>query len=138
MNEEVSPNRESQPNASGPEGLSGDMGISSERTGGFEWVEGTGSAASTQGSTDGEAPPLPAPPDADEEVPDKPDQTSPVTHVDRTVGEVQPDEVPASTSSTPAPTPATDDPRACIEKGRVAGRGIRARSGCGAADAAAV
>jgi hypothetical protein len=26
-------------------------------------------------------------------VPDKPDQTSPVTNVDRTVGEVQPDEV---------------------------------------------
>ena len=93
MNEEVSPNRESQPNASGPEGLSGDMGISSERTGGFEGVEGTGSAASTQGSTDGEAPPLPDPPDADEELPDKPDHTSPVTHVDRTVGEVQPDEV---------------------------------------------
>ena len=26
-------------------------------------------------------------------MPDKPDRTSPVTHVDRTVGEVQPDEV---------------------------------------------
>ena len=49
--------------------------------------------AQLQGSTDGEAPPLADPPDADEEVPDKPDRTSPVTHVDRTVGEVQPDEV---------------------------------------------
>ena len=58
MSEEISPNRESQPNASGPQGLAGDMGISSERTGGFEGVEGTGTAASSQGSTDGEAPPL--------------------------------------------------------------------------------
>jgi hypothetical protein len=93
VSEEVSANRESQPNASGPDGLAGDMGISSERADGFEGVEGTGSAASTRGRTDGEDPVLPDPPDGDEEVPDKPDQTSPVTHVDRTVGEVQPDKV---------------------------------------------
>jgi hypothetical protein len=96
-------NRESHANAAGPEGLAGDMGLSSERTDGFEGVEGTGSAASAQGSTDGETPttrveatkgPEPAdhPPD-DDEAPDKPDETSPATHVDRTVGEVQPDPV---------------------------------------------
>ena len=93
MSDEVSPNRESQPNAAGPEGLTGDMGLSSERADGFEGVEGTGSAASTRGGTDGEAPPLPDRLDTDDEVPDKPDATSPATHVDRTVGEVQPDEV---------------------------------------------
>jgi hypothetical protein len=93
VSEEVSPNRESQPNASGPQGLAGDMGISSERARDLEGIEGTGSDASAQGSTDGESAPLPDPPDADEEVPEKPDQTSPVTNVDRTVGEVQPDEV---------------------------------------------
>jgi hypothetical protein len=96
-------NRESHPNAGGPQGLAGDMGLSSERTDGFEGVEGTGSAASAQGHTDGESAPVSAgvtpdtdpadhPADADE-APDKPDQTSPATHVDRTVGEVQPDPV---------------------------------------------
>ena len=95
MSEDVSPGRESQPNASGPEGLAGDMGISSERADDLEGIEGTGSAASTQGRTDGEAPPLPDPADTAEscEVPEKPDETSPVTHVDRTVGDVQPDEI---------------------------------------------
>ena len=48
-------NRESHPNAGGPQGLAGDLGLSSERTGGFEGVEGTGSSASAQGHTDGEA-----------------------------------------------------------------------------------
>ncbi|CAN5511521.1 hypothetical protein BH10ACT10_BH10ACT10_10670 [soil metagenome] len=90
-------NRESHPNAGGPEGLAGDMGVSSERTGGFEGVEGTGTAASAQGRTDGESPSGPPAAreyeDREDEVPDKPDQTSPVTNVDRTVGEVQPDEV---------------------------------------------
>jgi hypothetical protein len=96
-------NRESHPNAGGPQGLTGDMGLSSERSDGFEGVEGTGSAASAQGHTDGESAPVTAgitadadpadhPADADE-APDKPDQTSPATHVDRTVGEVQPDPV---------------------------------------------
>ncbi len=96
-------NRESHPNAGGPQGLAGDLGLSSERTGGFEGVEGTGSSASTQGHTDGEAAAThdAAAPDADpadhpvdgDEAPDKPDETSPATHVDRTVGEVQPDPV---------------------------------------------
>jgi hypothetical protein len=91
-------NRESHPNAGGPEGLAGDLGLSSERTGGFEGVEGTGSSASAQGHTDGvaaatsDADPADHPVDADE-APDKPDETSPATHVDRTVGEVQPDPV---------------------------------------------
>ena len=49
-------NRESHPNAAGPDGLSGDMGLSSERSGGYEGIEGTGSAASAQGRTDGESP----------------------------------------------------------------------------------
>jgi hypothetical protein len=49
-------NRESHPNAGGPRGLEGDLGLSSERTDGFEGVEGTGTAASAQGRTDGETP----------------------------------------------------------------------------------
>jgi hypothetical protein len=96
-------NRESHPNAAGPDGLSGDLGVSSERSDGYQGIEGTGSPASTQGRTDGETPttrvestkePEQAdhPADADE-APDKDDQTSPVTGVDRTVGEVQPDPV---------------------------------------------
>lgn len=97
-------NRESHANAAGPEGLSGDMGISSERHGPFEGIEGTGSRESTVASTDGESPTvLPRPGDtADAEetpsiegqpAPDKPDETSPATGVDRTVGEIQPDPV---------------------------------------------
>ena len=81
-------------------GLEGDMGVSSERTDGFEGVEGTGTAASAQGRTDGESPTdPPAARDDDNDdreddgAADKPDQTSPATNVDRTVGEVQPDEV---------------------------------------------
>ena len=96
-------NRESHPNAAGPDGLSGDMGLSSERSDGYEGIEGTGSAASAQGRTDGESPttrvestkdPEPAdhPVDADE-APEKDDETSPVTGIDKTVGEVQPDPV---------------------------------------------
>ncbi len=49
-------NRESHPNASGPEGLAGDLGLSSERTGPFDGIEGTGNQASTEGATDGETP----------------------------------------------------------------------------------
>ena len=94
-------NRESHPNAGGPEGLAGDMGLSSERTDGFEGVEGTGSPASAQGRTDGESAPITAgsprgrrrPPGDATDDPDKPDETSRATHVDRTVGEVQPDPV---------------------------------------------
>ena len=100
-------NRESHPNASGAEGLAGEMGVSSERTGPFEGVEGSvegmGSRASAQGTTDGESatvldrPDDPEPEDTPQiegqEAPDKPDATSPVTHVDKTVGEVQPDPV---------------------------------------------
>jgi hypothetical protein len=96
-------NRESHPNAAGPDGLSGDMGLSSERSGGYEGVEGTGTAASAQGRTDGETPttrvePTKEPEHADhpvdaQEAPDKDDETSPVTGIDKTVGEVQPDPV---------------------------------------------
>jgi hypothetical protein len=49
-------NRESHPNAGGPEGLAGDLGLSSERTGPFDGIEGTGNQASTEGATDGETP----------------------------------------------------------------------------------
>jgi hypothetical protein len=92
-------NRESHPNAGGPEGLAGDMGISSERTD-FDGIEGTGTMASTQGRTEGEEQVVPDPEEIDDragmspkEDVDKPDQRSPVSGVDRTVGEVQPDEV---------------------------------------------
>jgi len=88
-------NRESHPNAGGAEGLAGDMGVSSERRGPFEGIEGTGSLASAQHSTDGESPEIERNPeelDSSEDL-DKPDETSPVSGVDRTVGEVQPDPV---------------------------------------------
>lgn len=88
-------NRESHPNASGPEGLAGDMGLSSERHGPFEGIEGTGSLVSAQGTTDGESPTTGAedgPAGSSEDL-DKPDETSPISGVDRTVGEVQPDPV---------------------------------------------
>jgi hypothetical protein len=95
--EHESVNRESHPNAGGPQGLAGDMGISSERAEGLDPAEGTGTMGSSQGRTDGESPTTrvdspgsPAEPDPD---PDKPDQTSSASEVDRTVGEVQPDEV---------------------------------------------
>jgi len=88
-------NRESHPNAGGPEGLAGDLGVSSERHGPFEGIEGTGSQASAQDTTDGESPTTRT--EAGRGEPsddlDKPDETSPVTGVDRTVGEVQPDPV---------------------------------------------
>ena len=90
-------NRESHPSAGGPEGLAGDLGISSERQGPYEGIEGTGSLVSAQSATDGESPRMD--PDGgggslDSSVDlDKPDQTSPATNVDRTVGEVQPDPV---------------------------------------------
>jgi hypothetical protein len=92
-------NRESHPNAAGPLGLEGDLGISSERHGPFHGIEGTGSLASAQRSTDGESVTLD--PDAasslDHSVDlDKPDETSLATNVDRTVGEVQPDPIPES------------------------------------------
>ena len=93
--DQESTNRESHPNASGPEGLAGDMGISSEREGPFEDIEGTGSLASAQQSTDGEAPMADtsdAEPEPSEDL-DKPDETLAVSNVDRTVGEVQPDPV---------------------------------------------
>lgn len=88
-------NRESHPNASGPDGLAGDMGLSSERRGPFEGIEGTGSQASAQHATDGESPTVRTPHDeveSSEEL-DKPDETSLISGVDRTVGEVQPDPV---------------------------------------------
>jgi len=99
-------NRESQPNASGPEALAGDMGVSSERPGRFEGIEGTGTLASAQGSTDGQSPTVrddegdrvdqdvhdePGLPPT--EPVDKPDDTATASGIDRTVGEVQPDEV---------------------------------------------
>ena len=88
-------NRESHPNASGPEGLAGDMGLSSERHGPFEGIEGTGSLVSAQGATDGESPTTGAeerPAGSSEDL-EKPDETSTISGVDRTVGEVQPDPV---------------------------------------------
>ena len=87
-------NRESHPSSGGPEALEGDMGLSSERTGPFDGIEGTGTVGSAKGSTDGEMPTARATESLDEQtVPDKPDETSPATHVDRTVGEPQPDPV---------------------------------------------
>ena len=110
-------NRESHPNAAGPQGLSGDMGISSERHGPFEGIEGTGDRASTVGSTDGESPTVLERPDraaaAAEEspsvegqpAPDKPDETSRASGVDRTVGEVQPDPIEHHHEFDPAKNP---------------------------------
>ena len=92
-------NRESHPNASGPESLAGDMGISSERTGPFEGIEGTGTLVSSQGRTDGESPVGPDVPDDDEggddgvDDADDTDDTAAASGVDRTVGEVRPDPV---------------------------------------------
>ena len=90
-------NRESHPNAGGPEGLAGDMGVSSEREGPFDGIEGMGSQVSAQGVTEGESPtfdPTAEHESLDDSVDlDKPDQTSPATNVDRTVGEVQPDAI---------------------------------------------
>ena len=93
-------NRESHPNAAGPEGLAGDMGVSSERHGPFDGIEGTGSQASAQLTTDGETVTV-DPHDDDASLDhsidlDKPDETSLATNVDRTVGEVQPDPIPES------------------------------------------
>lgn len=93
-------NRESHPSAAGPEGLKGDLGISSERHGPFQGVEGTGTLASAQHSTDGESGTVDPADDGaslDDPIdPDKPDETSLATNVDRTVGEVQPDPIPES------------------------------------------
>ena len=88
-------NRESHPNAGGPAGLAGGMGVSSERHGPFEGIESTGTVASAQQTTDGESATVRIEHDDVEssEDLDKPDGTSPVTGVDRTVGEVQPDPV---------------------------------------------
>jgi hypothetical protein len=87
-------NRESHPNGSGPEGLAGDLGLSSERRGPFDGIEGTGSQVSAQRSTDGESPTARGHADAESsEDLDKPDETSAVSGVDRTVGEIQPDPV---------------------------------------------
>lgn len=87
-------NRESHPNASGPQGLAGEMGLSSERQV-FDGIEGTGSQESAQGTTDGESPTTRvAHADvAGSEDADKPDETSILSGVDKTVGEVQPDPV---------------------------------------------
>jgi hypothetical protein len=72
------------------------MGISSERTE-LDPAEGTGTMASSQGRTDGQSPTtrVDAAEAVDEAEPDldKPDQTASASEVDRTVGEVQPDEV---------------------------------------------
>lgn len=46
--------RDGNPNADSEHGLEGDMGVSSERTGPFEGVEGTGTVGSAKGRTDGE------------------------------------------------------------------------------------
>ena len=51
--------REGNPNGESDQGLAGDLGISSERTGPFEGIEGTGTSASAQGRTDGDSPTYP-------------------------------------------------------------------------------
>jgi hypothetical protein len=88
-------NRDSHPQAGGPAALAGDMGLSSERHGPFEGIEGTGSQASAQHTTDGESPTVRTEHAEVEtsEDPDKPDDSAVVSDVDRTVGEVQPDAV---------------------------------------------
>ena len=48
------PGRIANPSGESDEGLSGDLGVSSERTGPFEGVEGTGTSGSAQGRTDGD------------------------------------------------------------------------------------
>ena len=47
------PGQMGNPSGESDEGLSGDLGVSSERTGPFEGVEGTGTSGSAQGRTDG-------------------------------------------------------------------------------------
>jgi hypothetical protein len=42
------------PNAESEHGLEGDLGVSSERTGPFEGIEGTGTVGSAKGHTDGD------------------------------------------------------------------------------------
>ena len=49
------PGQMGNPSGESDEGLSGDLGVSSERTGPFEGVEGTGTSGSAQGRTDGDA-----------------------------------------------------------------------------------
>ncbi len=49
------PGQMANPSGESDEGLSGDLGVSSERTGPFEGVEGTGTSGSAQGRTDGDA-----------------------------------------------------------------------------------
>ena len=49
----TTPSSAGNPNAESEHGLAGDMGVSSERTGPFEDVEGTGTSGSAQGRTDG-------------------------------------------------------------------------------------
>lgn len=97
-------NRESNPNSSGPSRLEGDMGLSSERSGPFEGIEGTGSLASAKESTDGESPTYPdadrAHPQAPAEGADDPEARqgsgkARATGVDRTVGEDNPASVPS-------------------------------------------
>jgi hypothetical protein len=93
--DDESVSRDSNPNGASPEGLAGDMGISSERDGPFEGIEGTGSLASAQLSTDGESSEIEVDGESlDSSVDlDKPDQRAEATGIDRTVGEVQPDPV---------------------------------------------
>ena len=107
-------NRESHPNADSVDGLAGDMGLSSERRGPFEGIEGTGSLASAQETTDGEtampsvptgADPEQRPAEEGETGPDKPDDTARVSNVDRTVGEVQPDPVTSKHQFDPSKNP---------------------------------
>jgi hypothetical protein len=64
------------PNAESEHGLEGDLGVSSERTGPFEGVEGTGTVGSAKGHTDGD-------------VETHPDQVEPSTEEHRQVQEVE-------------------------------------------------
>lgn len=48
--------REGNPSAESEAGLAGDLGISSERTGPFAGVEGTGTVGSARARTDGDTP----------------------------------------------------------------------------------
>lgn len=60
--------RAGNPSGESDEGLAGDLGISSERTGGYEGVENTGTLASAQGRTDGASDMTPDPLEPIEEV----------------------------------------------------------------------
>ena len=93
------PGQMGNPSGESDEGLSGDLGVSSERTGPFEGVEGTGTSGSAQGRTDGDAE-------------THPDDVRPSSEVHRQEQEVEenPAEVPSHAEVRAAnPHPARDE-----------------------------